>query len=64
MDGFLIKRNFKKVMKKALIAGITGQDEAYLVELLLDKGYEVHGIERRSSSFNTSRVDHLYPRPS
>ena len=47
-------------MKKALITGITGQDGSYLAELLLDKGYEVHGIVRRSSSFNTSRIDHLY----
>ena len=47
-------------MKKALITGITGQDGAYLAELLLDKGYEVHGIKRRSSSFNTGRIDHLY----
>ena len=47
-------------MKKALITGITGQDGSYLSELLLDKGYEVHGIIRRSSSFNTSRIDHLY----
>ena len=47
-------------MKKALITGITGQDGAYLAELLLDKGYEVHGIKRRSSSFNTDRIDHLY----
>ena len=46
--------------KKALITGITGQDGAYLAELLLDKGYEVHGIKRRSSLFNTSRIDHLY----
>lgn len=46
--------------KKALITGITGQDGAYLAELLLDKGYEVHGIIRRSSSFNTGRIDHLY----
>ncbi len=50
-------------MKKALITGITGQDGAYLAELLLDKGYEVHGIKRRSSSFNTYRVDHLYQDP-
>ena len=50
-------------MKKALITGITGQDGAYLAELLLDKGYEVHGIKRRSSSFNTERVDHLYKDP-
>jgi GDPmannose 4,6-dehydratase len=47
-------------MKKALITGITGQDGAYLAELLLSKGYEVHGIKRRSSLFNTSRIDHLY----
>jgi len=47
-------------MKKALITGVTGQDGAYLAELLLTKGYEVHGIKRRSSLFNTQRVDHLY----
>ena len=47
-------------MKKALITGITGQDGSYLAELLLEKGYEVHGIKRRSSSFNTERVDHIY----
>jgi GDPmannose 4,6-dehydratase len=47
-------------LKKALITGITGQDGAYLAEFLLKKGYEVHGIKRRSSSFNTARVDHLY----
>ena len=46
-------------MKKALITGITGQDGSYLAELLLDKGYEVHGIIRRSSSFNTARIDNL-----
>jgi len=50
-------------MKKALITGITGQDGAYLAEYLLKKGYEVHGIKRRSSSFNTARVDHLYRDP-
>lgn len=50
-------------MKKALITGITGQDGAYLAELLLDKNYEVHGIKRRSSSFNTARVDHLFTDP-
>ena len=50
-------------MKKALITGITGQDGSYLAELLLDKGYEVHGIIRRSSSFNTQRIDHLYNNP-
>ena len=47
-------------MKIALITGITGQDGAYLAELLLDKGYEVHGIKRRASSLNTQRVNHLY----
>ena len=47
-------------MKKALVTGITGQDGSYLAELLLEKGYEVHGIVRRSSSFNTDRIDHLY----
>ena len=49
--------------KKALITGITGQDGSYLAELLLDKGYEVHGLIRRSSTFNTSRIDHLYEDP-
>ena len=51
-------------MKKALITGITGQDGAYLTELLLDKGYEVHGIKRRASLFNTDRIDHLYQDPA
>ncbi|MEZ0485795.1 GDP-mannose 4,6-dehydratase [Fibrella aquatica] len=50
-------------MKKALITGITGQDGAYLAELLLEKGYEVHGIKRRSSLFNTQRIDHMYEDP-
>jgi GDPmannose 4,6-dehydratase len=50
-------------MKRALITGITGQDGSYLAELLLDKGYEVHGLKRRSSSFNTERVDHIYEAP-
>ena len=50
-------------MKKALITGITGQDGSYLAELLLDKGYEVHGVKRRASSFNTDRIDHLYSDP-
>ena len=50
-------------MKRALITGVTGQDGAYLAELLLAKGYEVHGIKRRASSFNTDRVDHLYQDP-
>lgn len=50
-------------MKRALITGITGQDGSYLAELLLEKGYEVHGIIRRSSSFNTGRIDHIYTDP-
>ena len=50
-------------MKKALITGITGQDGAYLAEFLLNKGYEVHGIKRRSSLFNTQRIDHIYEDP-
>ena len=50
-------------MKKALITGITGQDGSYLSEFLLEKGYEVHGIKRRSSSLNTERIDHLYQNP-
>jgi NAD(P)-dependent dehydrogenase (short-subunit alcohol dehydrogenase family) len=49
--------------KRALITGITGQDGAYLAELLLEKGYQVHGIKRRASSFNTDRIDHLYQDP-
>ena len=69
MDGARILRgdNLNAVVtqgaKKALITGITGQDGSYLAELLLDKGYEVHGIIRRSSSFNTDRIDHLYRDP-
>src|SRR5271154_1971147 len=51
-------------MKKALITGITGQDGSYLADLLLDKGYEVHGIIRRASTFNTSRIDHIYQDPN
>ena len=50
-------------MKKALITGVTGQDGSYLAEFLLEKGYEVHGIKRRSSLFNTQRVDHIYEDP-
>src|SRR5206468_7150764 len=50
-------------MKKALITGITGQDGSYLAELLLEKGYEVHGVVRRASTFNTSRIEHLYQDP-
>jgi len=51
------------LLKKALVTGITGQDGSYLAELLLEKGYEVHGLIRRSSSFNTSRIDHIYQDP-
>jgi GDP-D-mannose dehydratase len=51
------------VSKKALICGITGQDGSYLTELLLAKGYEVHGIVRRISTFNTDRLDHIYSDP-
>ena len=51
-------------MKKALITGITGQDGSYLAEFLLEKGYEVHGIKRRSSLFNTNRIDHIYHDPN
>ena len=50
-------------MKTALITGITGQDGAYLAEFLLGKGYKVHGVKRRTSSFNTDRIDHLYQDP-
>ena len=50
-------------MKRALITGTTGQDGAYLSELLLEKGYEVHGLKRRASSFNTQRIDHLFQDP-
>ena len=51
------------MVKRALITGVTGQDGAYLVELLLAKGYEVHGLLRRTSQFNTDRIDHLYHDP-
>ena len=51
-------------MKRAMITGITGQDGSYLAELLLSKGYEVHGIIRRASTFNTSRIDHIYQDPN
>jgi GDPmannose 4,6-dehydratase len=61
----MIARSLKRPpqMKRALITGITGQDGAYLAELLLQKGYEVHGVKRRSSLFNTDRIDHLYQDP-
>ena len=51
------------VAKRAIITGITGQDGSYLAELLLSKGYEVHGLIRRASTFNTERIDHLYSDP-
>ena len=50
-------------LKRALITGITGQDGSYLAELLMAKGYQVHGIIRRASSFNTARIDHIYRDP-
>lgn len=56
-------RGENRRMKRALISGVTGQDGAYLAEFLLAKGYEVHGIKRRASSFNTDRIDHLYQDP-
>ena len=57
-------RYFKEqYMKKAIITGITGQDGSYLAELLLNKNYEVHGLRRRASSFNTQRLDHIYIDP-
>lgn len=68
-DLFLIKNCYfcglflRKMTKKALITGITGQDGAYLAELLISKGYEVHGIKRRTSLLNTDRIDHLYQDP-
>ena len=49
--------------KRALITGVTGQDGSYLAEFLLGKGYEVHGLKRRASLFNTDRIDHLYQHP-
>jgi len=61
--GKKVRTNKKVMNKKALITGVTGQDGAYLSDLLLDKGYEVHGIKRRSSLFNTARIDHLYQDP-
>lgn len=58
-----MRAHYLTTMKKALITGVTGQDGAYLSELLLSKGYEVHGIKRRSSLFNTQRIDHIYEDP-
>ena len=59
----ILPKKFSLSLKKALITGVTGQDGSYLTELLLEKGYEVHGIKRRASSFNTARIDHLYQDP-
>src|SRR5450755_969664 len=61
--GSTFKKSRMNMAKTALITGITGQDGAYLAELLLEKGYAVHGIKRRASSFNTGRIDHLYKDP-
>ena len=58
----LVKEEYS-FLKRALITGITGQDGAYLAEFLLDKGYEVHGIKRRTSLLNTNRISHLYQDP-
>lgn len=58
-----VSKGFHLLMKKALITGVTGQDGAYLAEFLLKKGYEVHGVKRRASLFNTDRIDHLYHDP-
>ncbi len=63
VDSNSMKKKFNLMKKIALITGITGQDGAYLAEFLLKKGYEVHGIKRRSSLFNTDRIDHLYQDP-
>ena len=65
MKGFLVKdsNKYESLQKRALITGITGQDGAHLAEFLLKKGYEVHGLKRRASSFNTDRIDHLYEDP-
>ena len=60
---YIFKSKGPLLMKKALITGVTGQDGSYLAELLLEKGYEVHGIKRRGSLFNTQRVDHIYEDP-
>ncbi len=57
------QKHFDLIVKKAIITGVTGQDGAYLAELLLNKGYEVHGIKRRASLFNTQRIDHIYQDP-
>src|SRR5436305_1968755 len=63
LDFSMTSTSTSTTRKRALITGITGQDGSYLAEFLLEKGYEVHGIVRRSSSFNTSRIDHLYADP-
>src|SRR5215471_18748279 len=58
-----VPRRFIPMTKRALITGITGQDGSYLAEFLLEKGYEVHGVKRRASLFNTERIDHIYEDP-
>ena len=63
INNFNKKNNNVREQKVALIFGVTGQDGSYLAELLLSKGYQVHGLKRRSSTFNTSRIDHLYQDP-
>ena len=63
INNFNKKNNNLRQQKVALITGVTGQDGSYLAELLLSKGYQVHGLKRRSSTFNTSRIDHLYQDP-
>ena len=60
---FGLERRYLMMEKTALITGITGQDGSYLADLLLTKGYLVHGLKRRSSSFNTGRIDHIYQDP-
>src|SRR5437879_12343918 len=65
MVGERLRTRFQQggTLKRAVVTGITGQDGSYLAELLLSKGYEVHGFIRRSSTFNTSRIDHIYENP-
>ena len=63
MCGFVLRGPDGMMKKVALVTGVTGQDGAYLAEFLLRKGYEVHGIKRRASLFNTDRIDHLYQDP-
>src|SRR5437016_13238982 len=66
MVGERLRTRFQQggTLKRAVVTGITGQDGSYLAELLLSKGYEVHGVIRRASTFNTSRIDHIYQDPN